>query len=83
MREYNERAKEGASIWALEGHRGQGADMKNIEWGRKSKGGEPYVSESNVLFSPPTDPRGFLSYPLAVYRYTRLYAVYVLFGVDA
>lgn len=26
-----------------------------------------YVSEGNVLFSPPTGPEGFLGYPLVVY----------------
>jgi len=33
----------------------------------KSEAEEAYVSEGNVLFSPPTGPRGFLDYPLVVY----------------
>lgn len=38
------------------------------------------MSEGNVLFSPPTGPRGFLGYPLVVYtrRYTRLCGVYYI-----
>lgn len=76
------------NIWTLEGHREQGTDMENIGWEEKSgeggggggrgEGGEAYVSEGNVLFSPPTGPQGFLGYPLVVY--TPVYTI-VLSGV--
>lgn len=80
MHEYNERARR--EVYGFSEGTGGREGRYGEHWtrgkrvGRKKGGGwdgEACVSEDNVLFSPPTGPRGFLGYPSVVC--TLVYAI--------